>query len=92
MKFIRLLSFSSLLLLMPLKQGFAEITLLAHGYMSNPAVWEVSGVNNNGSATGDHLPIYTTCSRFDCQLAASQDLILRGFEGKISGQLNEQLA
>ena len=46
MKFIRLLSFSSLLLLMPLKQGFAEITLLAHGYMSDPAVWEVSGVNN----------------------------------------------
>ena len=46
MKFIRLLSFSSLLLLMPLKQGFAEITLLAHGDMSDPAVWEVSGVNS----------------------------------------------
>ena len=46
MKFYRLLSLSTLLLLMPLKQGFAEITVLAHGYMSDPSIWEVSGVNN----------------------------------------------
>lgn len=46
MKFYRLLSLGALLLLMPLKQGFAEITLLAHGYMSDPSIWEVSGVNN----------------------------------------------
>ena len=46
MKFYRLLGLSALLLLMPLKQAFAEITLLAHGYMSDPSIWEVSGVNN----------------------------------------------
>ncbi len=46
MKIYRLLSLGALLLMMPLKQGFAEITLLAHGYMSESGVWEASGVNN----------------------------------------------
>lgn len=47
MKFSRLLAFSTLLLLLPLKQAFAEITVLAHGYLSDSGIWEVSGVNNN---------------------------------------------
>ena len=40
------LSVVLLLLLMPLKQSFAEFTVLAHGYMSSADVWETSGVNN----------------------------------------------
>lgn len=46
MKIYRLLSLATLLLLLPLKQSVAEITILAHGYMSDAAIWEVSGVNN----------------------------------------------
>ena len=46
MNIYRLLSISILLLLMPLKQSFAEFTVLAHGYMSDDGVWETSGVNN----------------------------------------------
>lgn len=46
MKIYRLLSISALLLLMPLRQGFAEITVLAHGYLSDAGIWEVSGVNS----------------------------------------------
>lgn len=46
MKIYRLLSLATLLLLLPLKQSVAEITILAHGYMSDAATWEVSGVNN----------------------------------------------
>jgi triacylglycerol lipase len=46
MKIHRLLSLGVLLLLIPLKQGFAEITLLAHGYMSDPGIWETSRVND----------------------------------------------
>jgi len=45
MKIYRLVGFSILLLLMPLKQGLAEITVLAHGYMSDAGIWETSGVN-----------------------------------------------
>lgn len=46
MNIYQLLSVSILLLLMPLKQSFAEFTVLAHGYMSDADVWETSGVNN----------------------------------------------
>ncbi len=46
MKIHRLFAISILLLLLPLKQGFADITVLVHGYMSDPGTWEVSGVNN----------------------------------------------
>jgi len=45
MKIYRLLSISIFLLLMPLKQSFADITVLAHGYLSDTGIWEVSGVN-----------------------------------------------
>ncbi len=46
MKIYRLLGLAALLLLFPLKQGVAEITVLAHGYMSDASVWETSGVNS----------------------------------------------
>lgn len=46
MKIYRLLGLSILLLLMPVRQGFAEITVLVHGYMSNANTWETSGVND----------------------------------------------
>lgn len=54
MKIYRLLILSTLLLLIPLKQGLAEITLLAHGYMSDSSIWEVSGVNNSLRQKGWH--------------------------------------
>jgi len=46
MTIYRLLDIGIVLLLMPLKQGFADYTVLVHGYMSNADVWEVSGVND----------------------------------------------
>ena len=46
MKIYRLLGLSVLLLLMPMRQGFAEMTVLVHGYMSDAGIWETSGVND----------------------------------------------
>ncbi len=47
MRIYRILSLVMLLFPIPMKQVFAEITLLAHGYMSDYSIWDSSGVNNH---------------------------------------------
>ena len=41
----RILLFTLIALLVPVRQASAEVALLIHGYLSNSATWEFSGVN-----------------------------------------------
>ncbi len=41
----RILLFTLIALLVPVRQASAEVALLIHGYLSNAATWEFSGVN-----------------------------------------------